>query len=63
LLRCLDSAKSEGGDINLLDFLKSINSGVIESLGNINAFEIRLDDENPSKIKFVEDIPKEEKKI
>tara|TARA_B110000495_G_scaffold57730_1_gene48913 strand:+ start:1191 stop:4301 length:3111 start_codon:yes stop_codon:yes gene_type:complete len=57
IAKCLDSAKSEGGDINLLDFLKSINSGVIESLGNVNAFEIRLDDENPSKIKFIEDIP------
>jgi hypothetical protein len=49
LLNVLDSAKSEGGDINLLDFLKSINSGIIESLGNINAFEIRLDDDDDQK--------------
>lgn len=58
IAQCLDTAKqSEGGDINLLDFLKSINSGIIESLGNINSFEIRLDDDTPSFIKFIEDIP------
>ena len=57
LALCLENAKSDGGDINLLDYLKSINSGIIESLGAINAFEIRLDDEEPSKIKFIEDIP------
>ena len=58
IAKVLDSAKSEDGDINLLDFLKSINSGIIESLGNINAFEIKLgDDDDQNKILFIEDIP------
>tara|TARA_R110001632_G_scaffold208707_1_gene333100 strand:- start:668 stop:3547 length:2880 start_codon:yes stop_codon:yes gene_type:complete len=55
--RCLESAKKEKGDINLLALLKSINSGIMQSLGGINDFEIKLDDENPSLIKFIENIP------
>ena len=57
LAKCLENAKRQGGDVNFLDYLKIINSGVIESLGNINSFEVQLDDDNPSLIKFHEDIP------
>jgi len=48
---------SDSGDINVLDFLKKINNGIITALGGINGFEIKLDDENPSLLKFHEDIP------
>lgn len=54
---CLETCPEENGKINLLALLKAINKGIIKALGGINAFEVKLDDENPSLIKFIEDIP------
>lgn len=51
------SPQSEGGEINLLEFLKTINRGIMESLGGINNFEFKIDDEVQSKITFYESIP------
>lgn len=48
---------SPDGDINLLSFLQQINKGIIQSLGGINGFEVRIKDTDGSKIKFYEDIP------
>ena len=53
---CLGNT-TESGDINMLDFLKKINQGIITSLGGINGFEIKLDDEFPNKLIFYENIP------
>ena len=44
------------GNLNLLQFLKHINKGIIESTGNINDFEIKLN-EDQTQIRFVENIP------
>jgi len=50
------SPKSDSGNISLLDFLKTLNRGIISSLGGINKFEIKVSDDN-NKIIFIEDIP------
>jgi hypothetical protein len=50
------STVDEDGNISLLSFLNNINSGIIQSTGNINSFDVRLN-EDQTKIKFVEDIP------
>ena len=47
---------SEEGDITLLDFLKKVNAGIIESTGGINKFEYKLSDSGLS-VKIIEDIP------
>ena len=49
-------APEEGGDVNLISFLQSINKGIIESLGSINSFDCRLS-QNGTQIQFIEDIP------
>lgn len=54
---CLETVPEENGKINLLALLKAINKGIIKALGGVNSFDIKLDDENPSLIKFIEDIP------
>ena len=58
---CLNNVNDKG-DINLLDFLKKINNGLIQALGGINGFEIKLDDEIPNLLKFYENIPQREPK-
>ena len=50
------SPKAEDGSISLLAYLKSINKSIIQSLGGINEFEIKLNDDN-TKMRFIEDIP------
>ena len=48
--------QDEEGNIKLLDFLKSLNKGIIQSLGGVNKFNCRLSDSG-LKIRFIEDIP------
>ena len=47
---------NEDGDIKLIDFLQSLNKGIIEALGGVNKFSCRLSDDG-LKIRFIEDIP------
>jgi hypothetical protein len=49
-------ADKEEGNTNLLQLLKIINLGIIESLGDINKFETKLSDDG-TKIRFIEPIP------
>ena len=44
------------GDVSLISYLKSLNTGIIESLGNINKWDCRLS-QSGLKIQFIEDIP------
>ena len=52
----LKQTTSEGGDIKLLDFLKKLNTGIIDATGGINKFEYKLSDSGLS-VKIIEDIP------
>jgi len=51
-----NSPKNEDNSISLLSYLKTINQSIIQSLGGINEFEVKLNDDN-TKIRFIEDIP------
>lgn len=54
--------KDEDGNISQLDFLKSINQGIVEAIGNVNNLDLKLDS-NGLKIKFIEEIPQRIKHI
>ena len=58
IAQIMDSAPKdpETGALSLLQLLKQINKGVINALGGINSFDIKLSD-NMSKIRFIEEIP------
>ena len=56
LASCLVDASNEKGNINVIDYLKSINNGLITSLGDINEFKIKLSDDG-LKLIFNENIP------
>ena len=57
IAQVLESApKGEDGSLSLLELLKQINKSIINSLGGINSFEVKLSD-NGSKIRFIEEIP------
>ena len=48
--------QDDEGDIKLIDFLKSLNKGMIEALGGVNKFDCRLSQDG-IKIQFIEEIP------
>ena len=56
LATCLVDASDEKGNINVIDYLKSINNGLITALGDINEFKIKLSDDG-LKLIFNENIP------
>jgi len=57
LAEVLSSApKDAEGGLSLLGYLKSINAAIIQAIGGINDFEVKLSDDN-SKIRFIEEIP------
>jgi hypothetical protein len=48
--------RDEDNNINLLNFLDSLNKGLIDATGNINEYTLKLD-QSGLKIQFQEDIP------
>ena len=48
--------QDDEGNIYLLDFLKSLNKGMIEALGGVNKFDCKLSQDG-LKIQFIEEIP------
>lgn len=56
LASCLTSTEDEKGNINLIDYLKTVNAGLIKAIGGINEFEIKLSDSGLKMI-FNENIP------
>ena len=46
----------DDGNIKLIDYLQSLNKGIIEALGGVNKLTCRLSDDG-LKIRFIEDIP------
>tara|TARA_R110001592_G_scaffold211644_1_gene463607 strand:+ start:4873 stop:7785 length:2913 start_codon:yes stop_codon:yes gene_type:complete len=56
LATALEAGEDESGDVNVIDFLKTVNGGIIKALGSINEFTIKLSDDG-LKMVFNENIP------
>ena len=56
LAASLETGEDDRGNINLIDYLKIVNAGIMKALGNVNDFQIKLSDDG-GKIIFNENIP------
>tara|TARA_R110000751_G_scaffold1379_4_gene5179 strand:+ start:4797 stop:7709 length:2913 start_codon:yes stop_codon:yes gene_type:complete len=62
LAACLVDGEDDKGNINVINYLKIINSGIIKALGDINEFTIKLSDDGLKMI-FNENIPQRREKV
>jgi len=62
LATCLIDGEDDKGNINIINYLKIINSGIIKALGDINEFTIKLSDDG-TKMIFNENIPQRREKV